>query len=277
MLRPLYFQRGLGFLSGRSFCTAGNSLQQPRALSSRRLLKISSLHRLILAYIFDRLPAINPHPLYCGQRRHYGSTTYHLRLKVLLTDGPAAEVMIKVPEMAESISEGTLKQWSKSVGDHVEQDEEIATIETDKIDVSVNAPQAGTLKEFLAKEEDTVTVGQDLAKLDAGVASDGGKREPAKTEAKEPASRQQSTPSQPNGEETTQNKQPPQKEDSTRQQAPPPAVPKSPEPKSDKATQHDKSKVENQVSSSSSTGSREERRVSQLSNHICVVANTVRR
>lgn len=35
--------------------------------------------------------------------------------------------------MAESISEGTLKQWNKSVGDYVEQDEEIATIETDKV------------------------------------------------------------------------------------------------------------------------------------------------
>ena len=44
-----------------------------------------------------------------------------------------AERIVKVPEMAESISEGTLKQWSKKVGDHVEQDEELATIETDKV------------------------------------------------------------------------------------------------------------------------------------------------
>jgi len=67
--------------------------------------------------------------------------------------------------MAESISEGTLKQFSKAVGDYVEQDEEIATIETDKIDISVNAPQAGTIQEFLAKEEETVTVGQSLVRL----------------------------------------------------------------------------------------------------------------
>lgn len=40
---------------------------------------------------------------------------------------------MKVPEMAESITEGTLKQFSKQVGDYVEQDEEIATIETDKV------------------------------------------------------------------------------------------------------------------------------------------------
>jgi len=44
-----------------------------------------------------------------------------------------ADTIVKVPAMAESISEGTLKQWSKQIGDYVEQDEEIATIETDKV------------------------------------------------------------------------------------------------------------------------------------------------
>lgn len=44
-----------------------------------------------------------------------------------------ADKIVQVPQMAESISEGTLKQWSKQVGDFVEQDEEIATIETDKV------------------------------------------------------------------------------------------------------------------------------------------------
>lgn len=44
-----------------------------------------------------------------------------------------ADKVVKVPQMAESISEGTLKQFSKSIGDFVEQDEEIATIETDKV------------------------------------------------------------------------------------------------------------------------------------------------
>ncbi len=47
-----------------------------------------------------------------------------------------ADTIVKVPEMAESISEGTLKQWSKQIGDFVEQDEEIATIETDKVSFS---------------------------------------------------------------------------------------------------------------------------------------------
>ncbi len=102
--------------------------------------------------------------------------------------------------MAESISEGTLKQFSKAVGDYVEQDEEIATIETDKIDVSVNAPQAGTIKEFLAKEEDTVTVGQGLVKMESGNAPEGGAQQ-AKSEPKQAASEEQSTSSQPSGKQ----------------------------------------------------------------------------
>lgn len=99
--------------------------------------------------------------------------------------------------MAESITEGTLKQWSKKIGDYVEQDEEIATIETDKIDVAVNAPQAGTVKEYLATEEDTVTVGQDLVKLELGGPSQGGEKQHASQEPKAPAPDKQTTSSDP--------------------------------------------------------------------------------
>ncbi|KAI9717430.1 MAG: hypothetical protein M1812_004782 [Candelaria pacifica] len=108
-----------------------------------------------------------------------------------------ADKIVKVPEMAESISEGTLKQWSKQIGDHVEQDEEIATIETDKIDVAVNAPEAGKIKEFLANEEDTVIVGQDLVKLELGRGSQNEEKETASQETKEPASDKQPTSSDP--------------------------------------------------------------------------------
>lgn len=99
--------------------------------------------------------------------------------------------------MAESISEGTLKQWSKQIGDYVEQDEEIATIETDKIDVAVNAPEAGTIKEYLVNEEDTVTVGQDLVKMELGGEPQGGDQEKATSEPKSPASDAQETSSDP--------------------------------------------------------------------------------
>lgn len=70
--------------------------------------------------------------------------------------------------MAESISEGTLNQFNKEVGDYVEQDEEIATIETDKIDVAVNAPEAGIVQELLVSEGDTVNIGQSIARIRVG-------------------------------------------------------------------------------------------------------------
>ncbi|KAF9132023.1 2-oxoglutarate dehydrogenase complex E2 component [Mortierella sp. 14UC] len=100
-----------------------------------------------------------------------------------------ADYVVKVPHMADSISEGSLKQWNKKVGDFVALDEEIATIETDKVDVAVNSPKSGTIVELYAKEEDTVAVGADLFKLELGDAPAGGaapkKEEPKKEEVKE--------------------------------------------------------------------------------------------
>jgi len=94
--------------------------------------------------------------------------------------------IIKVPEMAESITEGTLKSWSKQVGDTVLVDEEVATIETDKIDVSVNAPTSGTIVKLLANEEDTVTVGQELFVLEPGVVEASSAAPPKKEEQAPP-------------------------------------------------------------------------------------------
>ncbi|KAF5876540.1 putative dihydrolipoamide succinyltransferase protein [Botrytis fragariae] len=167
-----------------------------------------------------------------------------------------ADKVVKVPEMAESISEGTLKQWSKQIGDYVEQDEEIATIETDKIDVAVNAPEAGTIKEFLANEEDTVTVGQDLVRLELGGAPEGGDKEKASSEPKEAASKDQSTSSDPEPSKKEDSKP---KEDSS---SPPPTEKKS-EPKETPKPKPSESKKQESSSSSSgpSLGNREERRV----------------
>ncbi|TDZ41593.1 Dihydrolipoyllysine-residue succinyltransferase component of 2-oxoglutarate dehydrogenase complex [Colletotrichum trifolii] len=109
-----------------------------------------------------------------------------------------ADKTVQVPQMAESISEGTLKQWSKQIGDFVEQDEEIATIETDKIDVAVNAPEAGVIKEFLVNEEDTVTVGQDIVKLELGGEKPAeNKASDSKQEAPEPAKPESESKAQP--------------------------------------------------------------------------------
>jgi 2-oxoglutarate dehydrogenase E2 component (dihydrolipoamide succinyltransferase) len=77
-----------------------------------------------------------------------------------------ADVIVKVPRMGESITEGMLRKWSKQVGEFVERDEEVATIETDKIDVPVNAPSAGKITKHFYNEEDTVAVGSNLFALD---------------------------------------------------------------------------------------------------------------
>lgn len=125
--------------------------------------------------------------------------------------------MVTVPQMAESISEGTLSSFTKQVGDYVEQDEEIASIETDKIDVSVNAPQAGTLKELLVSEGDTVTVGQEIAKMEPGEGGSGGTKD-ASAPAKEAASDEQATSSDPEP-----------KKDEPKEETPPPPAPKKEE------------------------------------------------
>ncbi|KAJ5726482.1 Dihydrolipoamide succinyltransferase [Penicillium malachiteum] len=118
-----------------------------------------------------------------------------------------ADKVVQVPQMAESITEGTLKQFSKQVGDFVERDEEIATIETDKIDVSVNAPESGIIKEFLVAEEDTVTVGQDLVKMELSDAPAGGK-EAAPEKAAEPAAEKPKETAAPAAEQPKQKETP---------------------------------------------------------------------
>lgn len=79
-----------------------------------------------------------------------------------------ADIIVKVPQMAESISEGTLASLPKKVGEQIEADEEIASIETDKIDVAVNAPETAVIAEYFVAEGDTVVVGQDLARIVTG-------------------------------------------------------------------------------------------------------------
>ncbi|EJC98259.1 dihydrolipoyllysine-residue succinyltransferase 1 [Fomitiporia mediterranea MF3/22] len=164
--------------------------------------------------------------------------------------------VVKVPVMAESISEGTLKTWKKKVGESVEADEEVASIETDKIDVSVNAPKAGKITELLVQEEDNVSVGQDLFKYEPGAAG-----EPSEKPAEEPKPREEPK-EQPPKEEPKE--QPPKKE------APPPPAPKESEKQPSKPAppppkpQEPKSKDEGKAVAAASArapGSRNETRV----------------
>ncbi|MBD1379004.1 2-oxoglutarate dehydrogenase complex dihydrolipoyllysine-residue succinyltransferase [Metabacillus arenae] len=73
---------------------------------------------------------------------------------------------IKVPELAESISEGTIAQWLKQPGDFVEQGEYLLELETDKVNVELTAEQSGVLKEVRKDAGDTVEVGEIIGTID---------------------------------------------------------------------------------------------------------------
>ncbi|MDW8798835.1 dihydrolipoyllysine-residue succinyltransferase [Staphylococcus pseudoxylosus] len=75
---------------------------------------------------------------------------------------------VKVPELAESITEGTIAEWLKQVGDSVDKGEAIVELETDKVNVEVVSEEAGVLQELLADEGDTVEVGQSIAVVGEG-------------------------------------------------------------------------------------------------------------
>ncbi|MFC5603388.1 2-oxoglutarate dehydrogenase complex dihydrolipoyllysine-residue succinyltransferase [Sporosarcina koreensis] len=75
---------------------------------------------------------------------------------------------IKVPELAESITEGTIAKWLKQPGESVDKGEFIVELETDKVNVEVISEEAGVIQELLAAEGDTVEVGQVIAVVGEG-------------------------------------------------------------------------------------------------------------
>ena len=77
-----------------------------------------------------------------------------------------ARVEVVMPKMGESIMEGTVIEWSKNIGDYVEQDETLLEIATDKVDSEVPAPESGYLVEILAEAGETIEVGQPIAIMD---------------------------------------------------------------------------------------------------------------
>ena len=89
----------------------------------------------------------------------------------------ATEVVM--PQMGESIAEGTITKWLKNVGDHVDRDEPLFEISTDKVDAEIPSPAAGTLTEVRYKEGETVEVNTVVAVLDG----DGSAAPPAKEES----------------------------------------------------------------------------------------------
>src|SRR5438067_5014617 len=85
-------------------------------------------------------------------------------------------VEITMPQMGESVTEGTILEWRKQVGDPVDQDEALVDVSTDKVDTEVPAPVAGTLSKVLVQADETVPVGTVLGEIE--VDGDGASAEP---------------------------------------------------------------------------------------------------
>ena len=138
---------------------------------------------------------------------------------------------VVMPQMGESIAEGTITRWLKKVGDRVERDEPLFEISTDKVDAEIPSPAAGTLTEIKFQEGETVEINKVVAVLDgdtgASAPSNGGA---SGTEVSAPASQAAVSPEpppppptqQPPAEQqATQASQQQATEPSTKEQAPP--------------------------------------------------------
>src|SRR5882724_10627556 len=75
---------------------------------------------------------------------------------------------VVMPQMGESIVEGTLTKWLKKKGEPVERDEPLFEISTDKVDTEIPSPAAGTLSEVLVEEGKTVGINTVVARIDEG-------------------------------------------------------------------------------------------------------------
>ena len=123
--------------------------------------------------------------------------------------GEAADV--EMPELGESVTEGTITQWLKSVGDTVEVDEPLLEVSTDKVDTEIPSPVAGTLVEILADEDDTIEVGEIIARIgdeNATASSSEAKPEPQEDKKEEPqAEEKEEKKPEPKAEEKKESKQ----------------------------------------------------------------------
>ena len=105
-----------------------------------------------------------------------------------------AETQVKMPQMGESIFEGTVTKWLKKKGDKVQRDEPLFEISTDKIDTEIPSPASGVLQDILVKEGQTVQINTTVAIIGDGVA----KPAEGKPETQEPPA-QAKQPSRPSG------------------------------------------------------------------------------
>ena len=94
-------------------------------------------------------------------------------------------VSVTMPQLGESVSEGTVTRWLKKEGDKVEADEPLLEVSTDKVDTEIPSPAAGVLTSIKVAEDETVEVGSELAIIDDGAGSGEESPAPAAQEAQQ--------------------------------------------------------------------------------------------
>src|SRR5215469_13350373 len=75
-------------------------------------------------------------------------------------------VTVSMPQLGESVTEGTVTRWLKREGDHVSADEPLLEVSTDKVDTEIPSPVSGVLRGITVGEDETVAVGAQLAVID---------------------------------------------------------------------------------------------------------------
>src|ERR671919_30699 len=88
-------------------------------------------------------------------------------------------VQLLMPEMGESVTEGTVLEWHVSEGDSVDEGQTMVEVSTDKVDAEVPAPAAGTVAKIMVQPDETVEVGKALAEMAKGEAPSGDGDQPA--------------------------------------------------------------------------------------------------
>jgi len=114
------------------------------------------------------------------------------------SDAAAGEgEQVVMPALGESVTEGTVTRWLKSVGDTVEVDEPLLEVSTDKVDTEIPSPVAGTLQQILVQEDETVEVGTALAVVGSGSAPAAAPAAPAAAPAPAPTPAPAAAPAAP--------------------------------------------------------------------------------
>ena len=118
---------------------------------------------------------------------------------------PDMPTKITMPQLGESVAEGTIGRWLKQEGDMVKRDESLVEIVTDKVTAELPSPVSGRLSKILVGDDQTVKVGVEIAEIDDGADGSGAAGGPAATGATAGASSSTSTPVAPAGMETSGN------------------------------------------------------------------------